>query len=125
MTFEGRVFGYLVAFLLSGCACFGITNAQSIVMAEFVGTSPCDALPREFLKIPTNAPCERITWQLTLRTNRNVRALATFALVTTHGMTETNGLGFFQGGTKTEVAGQWTINHGQRRILPRLSINSM
>lgn len=114
MRFRGRVIGALLALLLSACMGSGRANAQNIIMAEFVGSSPCDALPREFLEVPTNASCERITWQLTLRTNRNVRAPATFSLVATYGMTETNGLGFFQGGTKTEVAGQWTINHGTK-----------
>ena len=36
-------------------------------------------------------------------------------LVTIHGMAETNGLGFFQGGTKTETTGQW------RTIVGRLA----
>ena len=35
-------------------------------------------------------------------------------LATVHGMLETNGPGFFQGGTKTEATGRWQTTVGRR-----------
>ena len=42
-------------------------------------------------------------------------------LVAIHGMSETNGPGFFQGGTKTETTGQWRTTVG-RRADPRATV---
>jgi hypothetical protein len=78
---------------------------------QFVGSTPCDALAREFLRIPNDAPCERVQWQLKLHPS-DVEERATYTLVITYGMQETNGPGFFQGGTRTEITGQWRTKVG-------------
>jgi hypothetical protein len=100
------------AFLSFGCA--GVVQPGISLDSEFVGSTPCTALPREFLKIPSNAACECIRWQLTLHAGDVAGSEGTFVLVTIHGMSETNGTGFFNGGTKTETTGQWRTTSGQR-----------
>jgi hypothetical protein len=52
-----------------------------IFAAEFVGSTPCGALPREFLGgLATNADCHNITWHITLSTNQDVGRTGTFSL---------------------------------------------
>src|SRR5580765_4382700 len=99
--------------LLFGCATSHVAPIETSLHAEFVGSTPCDAVARDFLKIPNNAACECIRWQLRLHSSDVARG-GTYTLVTTHGTWETNGHGFFQGGTKTETAGQWVTTIGQR-----------
>ncbi len=81
---------------------------------EFVGSTPCDDLPRQFLGIPANSPCERITWQLTLLTNQNSRLPITWKLVSTYGMQAQNAPGFVGGGTTVELQGTWAIVKGTK-----------
>jgi hypothetical protein len=103
------------ATLLSfGCAASRVAQFGTSLDSEFVGSTPCDALPRDFLKIPSNAACECIRWQLTLRADDVAGSGGTYALVTVHGIAETNGTGFFQGGTKTETRGNWTTTVNRR-----------
>ncbi len=71
----------------------------------FVGSTPCDALPRQFVGVPAGAPCERITWELTL----SDPAAATYSLSAVYGMTAVNDPGFAGGGTRTEQRGTWSI----------------
>jgi hypothetical protein len=103
-------------------ACFGITvlhsqplrEGGSSVLGVFVGSTPCDELPRQFLGIPTNSPCERITWQLTLLTQQNTRLPATYKLVSTYGIQAQSAPGFVEGGTTVEVQGTWAIVKGTK-----------
>ena len=81
---------------------------------EFVGSTPCDDLPRQFLGIPTNSPCERIAWQLTLLTNQDTRLPTTWKLVSTYGMQAHNAPGFVGGGTTVELQGTWAIVKGTK-----------
>ena len=106
------------ALLSFGCAASRVAQPGTSVDSEFVGSTPCTALPRDFLKIPGNAACECIRWQLTLQAGDVAGSRGTYVLVTIHGMSETNGPGFFQGGTKTETTGQWRTTVG-RRANPR------
>jgi hypothetical protein len=109
------------SFLSFGCAATRVAQPGTSLDSEFVGSTPCTALPRDFLKIPSNAACECIRWQLTLHTGDVAGSRGTYVLVTVHGMSETNGHGFFQGGTKTETAGQWSTMVG-RRADPRAPV---
>ena len=79
---------------------------------EFIGSTPCDDLPRQFLGIPTNSPCERITWQLTLLTNQNTRLPTTYKLVIIYGMQTQSAPGFVGGGTTVALQGIWAIVKG-------------
>src|SRR5215471_526043 len=101
------------ALLIFGCAASRITQPGTSLDSEFVGSTPCAPLPRDFLKIPSNGACECIRWQLTLHAGDVAESRGTYVLVTVHGTLETNGPGFFQGGTKTETTGQWRTTVGQ------------
>ena len=109
------------AFLSFGCAATRVVQPGTSLDSEFVGSTPCTALPRDFLKIPSNAPCECIRWQLTLHAGDVAGSRGTYVLVTIHGIPETNAHGFFQGGTKTETTGQWRTTLG-RRADPRATV---
>ena len=109
------------ALLSFGCDATRVVQPETSLDSEFVGSTPCTALPRDFLKIPSNAACECIRWQLTLRTGDVAGSRGTYVLVTIHGMSETNGHGFFQSGTKTETTGQWRTTVG-RRADPRATV---
>src|SRR5262245_11254895 len=106
------------ALLSFGCAPYRVAQPGNSVDSEFVGSTPCAALVRDFLKIPSNAACECIRWQLTLHGRDVAGSRGTYMLVTIHGMSETNSHGFFQGGTKRETTGQWRTTVG-RRANPR------
>jgi hypothetical protein len=111
----------VAAFLSFGCAASRVAQHGTSLDSEFVGCTPCTALPRDFLKIPANAACECIRWKLTLHVGDVAGSRGTYVLVTIHGMSETNGHGFFQGGTKTETTGQWRTTVG-RRADPRATV---
>lgn len=81
---------------------------------EFVGSTPCDDLPRQFLGIPAQSPCERITWQLTLLTDQDTSLPTIYKLVSTYGMQAQSAPGFVAGGTTTEIQGTWTIVKGTK-----------
>ena len=78
------------------------------------GEPPCDDPPRQFLGIPTNSACERITWRLTLLTNQNTRLPTTYKLVSIYGMQAQSAPGFVGGGTTAEVQGTWAIVKGTK-----------
>jgi len=101
------------AWLSFGCAASHVARPGTSLDSEFVGSTPCSALPRDFLKIPSNAACECIRWQLTLHAGDVAGSRGTYRLLTIHGMVETNGRGFFQSGTRTETAGQWRTTAGR------------
>lgn len=111
----------VAAFLLFGCTATRVVQPGTSLDSEFVGTTPCTALPRDFLKIPSNAACECIRWHLTLHAGDGAGSRGTYLLVTIHGMAETNAPGFFQGGTKTETTGQWRTTVGGR-LDPRATV---
>jgi len=89
-----------------GCTTSRVGSIETSRHDEFVGSTPCHALARDFLRIPTNAACECIQWQLNLHSS-DFAGRGTYTLVTIHGVLETNRHGFFQGGTRTETAGKW------------------
>jgi hypothetical protein len=85
------------------------------VAAEFVGTSPCDALPREFVGgLAATAACHCITWQLTLFTNRNDGLPATYKLVANYGLPGKNDPNQIEDGPLVEQQGVWRIMRGTK-----------
>ena len=90
---------YLLALLVP----LAFTPWPSANPAEYAGTTPCDAAPRQFLSISRAASCERITWRLDLSTPN------TFTLRATYGMQARNRPDFENGGTTTRLTGTWSI----------------
>lgn len=91
-----------------------IRAGNSSVPEVFVGSTPCDDLPRQFLGIPAHSPCERITWQLTLLTDQDTFLPTIYKLVSTYGMQAQSAPGFVAGGTTTEMQGIWAIVKGTK-----------
>jgi hypothetical protein len=103
----------LLALLLVGFVAAG--RAQPLVMAEFVGTSPCDTLPREFVGgIPVTAPCHCITWELTFFTNQSARMPATYKLVASYGLPGRNDPNQIEDGPRVEQQGTWKMLKGMK-----------
>lgn len=68
------------ALLLVAYAPMALTAKVPPTVAEFVGSTPADTLPREFLGgLAMNAPYHNIEWRITLITNQNARS-QTFTL---------------------------------------------
>ncbi len=78
----------------------------------FVGSTPCDASPRQFVGVPAGAQCERITWQLTL--SDPTTATAGYSLIAVYGMQAQSAPGFVDGGTRLQLQGTWLIVKGRR-----------
>jgi hypothetical protein len=81
---------------------------------QFIGTTPCDALPRRFLGIGTDSPCERISWQLALAKDPQTGQPDAFSLTAVHGMQMVNAPGFVDGGSTVRLTGRWSIAAGTR-----------
>src|SRR6476660_8699566 len=60
---------------------------------QFVGTTPCGAMPRRFVGIAGDAPCERITWLLVLSKGSQGGEPATYTLAVSYGVEMQNGPG--------------------------------
>jgi hypothetical protein len=76
---------------------------------EFVASTPCGSTPRAFLGIAAGAPCERITWHLTMSSGS---ARGAFTLRVRYGMTVPNTEDLAEGGTTMNLDGEWTAVKG-------------
>ena len=85
------------------------TTAATTTAGEFAASTPCDAAVRQFLGIPLDASCERITWWLTLAPGSGT---GTFTLRALYGMTVPNTQGLAGGGTEAEFQGAWAARDG-------------
>jgi hypothetical protein len=89
--------------------------AQQRSQAEqFVGSTPCDALPRRFLGIASDSRCERITWRLALSRPGETGQPATYELLAVYGMQAQSAPGFVGGGSAVQVHGTWSRVEGTR-----------
>src|SRR5688572_7164491 len=99
----------LIGCCLLLCVAWGaMASDRDAITAEFVGTSPCDALPREFVgDMAATTPCHCITWQLTLFTN-------TYKLVANYGLPGRNDPNQIEEGAQVEQQGTWKILKGTK-----------
>jgi hypothetical protein len=81
---------------------------------QFVGSTPCDALPQRFLGILNSPACERITWQLTLSKNRQAGHPRRYNLQAIYGMQMQGAAGFVSGGTAVQLRGTWSLVNGSK-----------
>ncbi|WP_128545230.1 hypothetical protein [Larkinella soli] len=106
--------------VLAGLALSGSRTA-SPEPEVFVGTSPCDDLPRKMLSIPLNTDCEMIRWELTLHPRLTDRGPSRFGLRYRYGMTQPGTPDFRNGGSVAEMAGTWEVRkEADRRTVYRL-----
>jgi hypothetical protein len=87
---------------------------------EFVGTTPCGAAVRDFLGIPRQSVCDKITWRISLETN-------SYKLIATFGLQEQSAPGFVSSGTNVQSSGkvEGPIDAGQFKITDDLSGKSI
>lgn len=90
-----------------------VGSDRDLVAAEFVGTTPCDTLPRQFVGgMAVTAPCHCITWELTLLTNLNAKLPNTFKLLANYGLPGRNDPNQLEEGPRVEQQGTWKILKG-------------
>jgi hypothetical protein len=104
MTFTGAFAALAVSVALP---------AVSADTLEFVGSTPCDSQPRQFIGVPAASACERITWQLTFFADNLTGRPTTFRLKAIYGMQARSAPGFVDGGIEAELHGMWSILRGQ------------
>ena len=111
-----RMGGSWVALLLFGCAPGRVmASAENSVAAEFVGSTPGGALPREFAGgLATNVPCHYIMWHLTLLTNQNAHLPATYNLVARYRIPARGNTNQSEDGPKVALHGTWEILKGAK-----------
>ena len=100
--------------LLCVLACWPAPPSEPSTLGVFVGTSPCDAVSRKLLHIPTTGDCEMIKWNLTLYQDPGTLTPTTYELNFTYGMSQPNTNDVRNGGTRAEQKGRWTIARGTK-----------
>jgi hypothetical protein len=90
-------------------------SAQDSVAAEFVGSTPGDALVREFVGgLATNAPCHNIMWRITLFTNQNTGLPATYTLTALYRVPTRAHTNRSEDGPRVQSQGTWEIVKGAK-----------
>jgi hypothetical protein len=110
----------LIPFLFLICA-FAVTRVDSVnasVGVVFAATTPCKAEARSILKIPPEAKCELIKWQLKLYQNPPAGDPTKYELECLYGLPLQGTNGLIDGGTALKRAGKWKIVKGTA-IAPR------
>jgi len=98
--------------------CVAIWIASSIPspaqnIEEFVGTTPCDVISREFLGgVKTNAPCHCITWDLTLHPAENGKG--NYTLSVAYGLPREGDPNQIVDGPKLKWQGRWEQERGSK-----------
>ncbi len=111
-----QTFGGVVTLLVAACVPHGFSaDREHSVVAEFVGSTPGDSLPREFLGgLATNAECHYIKWQIKLLTNQSAGSPATFNLVAQYHVPARNNPNLSEEGPKVTSHGTWEIVKGTK-----------
>jgi hypothetical protein len=94
----------------------GWASDGKAVVAEFVGSTPCGGLPREFLGgLATNAPCHYIVWQIALSTNQNQDRRGTYSLTARYDVPTASNPNRSQEGPQVTSRGTWEIVRGKSK----------
>src|SRR5262245_5065851 len=110
-----RLVRYCSILLLLACAASNSVNAQDLSKQEFVGSTPCDALSREFLGgMPTDAPCHCITWQLTLLDGKSAGEPRKYTLVVKYGIPGRDDPNQLVDGPTAKLEGTFDVVHGSK-----------
>jgi hypothetical protein len=106
-----RIVGGSVALLLFGCVSCGMNAAaQDAVAAEYIGSTLCGAVPREFLGgLATNTPCHYIMWEIRLLTNQNTGLPTTYNLVANYRIPARTNPNQSEDGPRVASQGTWEI----------------
>jgi hypothetical protein len=88
-----------------------LAGARAATAAEFVGTSPCGAIARDFLDVPKAEKCDKITWELTVSPEGDPK---TYKLTVTYGLLEASGQRLVGGGKTVTLTGLLNVRKGAR-----------
>jgi hypothetical protein len=94
-----------------------ITSAQApaSVKEEFVGSTPCDPVARQFLGgLATNAPCHYIAWDVTLFKSEKPSDPHKYAVTATYWLPGKNDTNQLEQGATVKVEGTWEIARGTK-----------
>jgi len=109
----------LAALLALGLGTTGL-SAQATLAGDqsafgtFAGSSPCGELFRQALRIPSDAACDLVQWELTLRRDAKTQAPSHYELRGEYGSVAEGKPGLAGGGKTLERRGAWTIGKGSR-----------
>src|SRR5262245_19354393 len=113
MTCVDRAVACVLALFWFSCTHSSVAETRAAVVSEFVGSSPCGVLPREFLGgIASTSACHCITWRLTLSTNQSSPAIWKLAAV--YGVPARNNTNLTEEGPKVALEGTWKIVNGTK-----------
>lgn len=106
-----RFFGVTALFvgLCVTSACSQIKPPGHGASTVYVGSTPCDSLIFNLLRIPSGEICEFIKWTLDLKKT----GTSLFHLTAIYGESQPNTNGFKGGGKTIDLSGQFTIETGQ------------
>lgn len=105
--------GRLAALIITGmiwlnaCSQSGST-IQAISSDQYTGSSPCDALIKSVLDIPSSDSCEFLKWEMKL--SKGGMDTGSFQFTVIYGESQPNTNGFKGGGTRKEAKGKYTIS---------------
>jgi len=103
-----------IAVLVSGCAHPGVGAGRDSIADEFIGTTPGDALAREFVGgLKADAPCHSITWQIKLATNRTSGLPTTFSLAASYHVPTKSNPNRSEDGPKVKFNGIWDTSKAE------------
>jgi hypothetical protein len=98
----------VIVMFLSGPALASVVQGSAPASVEFVGTSPCGALPRGFLGgIASAEACDAITWRITLLAARDGKS--TWALSAGYHIPAPGRPGYMVAGPRVALEGTWEM----------------
>jgi hypothetical protein len=110
-----RIIGGAVTILLAACVPDGVSASHEELAAEFIGSTPGDSLPRQFLGgLTANAECHYIKWQITLLTNQISGQPTTYNLVAQYYVPARNNPNQSAEGPKVTSQGTWKLVRGTK-----------
>lgn len=101
--------GVIASMFLAWCVHAERAGESSGVVAEYVGSTPCDTLTREFLGgLSSTAACHAIAWRLTLLSDQKMRLSAEYRIPPPSNPNQ------IEAGPKVSVQGTWSAAKGAR-----------
>ena len=90
------------------------TSMDSSVQGIFTGTTPCGQMIRPLHKVPEEADCALVQWELTLHQDPVSFKPTTYKLSSVHRFIVKGTNMYSEPGTTSETGGKWTIVQGTK-----------
>ncbi len=92
---------------LHACSQSG-SSEKTTLSGHYTGSTPCDALIKSIMGIPSASVCEFMKWDMTL--SKSSLDTGSYQLIVHYGESQPNTNGFKGGGTRIEASGKYTIS---------------